>query len=334
MVTKLGVIGCGAIGKDHIRRITEVLTNAEVTACADVFADSGEKVAAQYGIRFYQDGLDLIKDPHVEAVVVCSNDASHAKFVLACIAAGKQVLCEKPLGTSAEECKSIVDAEIAAGKRMVQVGFMRRYDRGYVALKEAIASGAIGRPLMIHACHRNLSHVPSHTSDMTIKNSGIHEIDVLRWLLNEDYASGQVLTVKQNQYAAEGLLDPQIMLLETKSGARIDVEVNMSSGYGYDIQCEIVGEKGTIRLPDPNTILMRTDCQSRYEIYNDWSQRFVEAYDTEFRAWVDSIQTAGPVGPSSWDGFVACVTADTLIQARNGKQILPITMPETPAFYQ
>lgn len=334
MVTKLGVIGCGAIGRDHIRRITEILTNAEVVACADVFAENGKKVAAQYGIRFYEDGADLIQDPEVDAVVVCSNDDSHAKFVLASIAAGKQVLCEKPLGTSAAECKAIVDAEMAAGKRMVQVGFMRRYDRGYVALKEMIASGVIGEPLMIHACHRNLSHVPSHTSDMTIKNSGIHEIDVLRWLLGEDYATGQVLTVKQNQHAAAGLLDPQIILLETKSGARIDVEVNMSSGYGYDIQCEIVGEKGTIRLPDPSTIHTRLNCQSSYEVFNDWSQRFIEAYDIEFRSWVDSIQKGAPCGPSSWDGYVACVTADTLISARNQKAILPITMAETPAFYQ
>lgn len=334
MVTKLGVIGCGAIGRDHIRRITEVLTNGEVVACADIFAENGKKVAEQYGIRFYQDGMDLIQDPEVEAVVVCSNDDSHAKFVLASIAAGKQVLCEKPLGTSAEECRTIVDAEMAAGKRLIQVGFMRHYDRGYVALKKAIESGAIGAPLMIHACHRNMSHVPSHTSDMTIKNSGIHEIDVLRWLLDEDYASGQVLTVKQNRNAAAGLLDPQIMLLETKSGVRIDVEVNMSSGYGYDIQCEVVGEKGTIRLPDPSTIHMRANCQSSYEIYSDWSQRFIEAYDTEFREWVDSIQKDGPHGPSAWDGFLACVTADTLIKARNEKRILPITVPERPAFYK
>lgn len=169
----------------------------------------------------------------------------------------KHVLCEKPLGTSAEECMEIVKAEAAGGKKLVQVGFMRRYDKGYRKLKEIIESGEIGEPLMIHCCHRNRVPGPQHTTDMTIKNSGIHEIDILRWLLGEDYESGQVLMAKQNQNALDGLKDPQIMLLKTKSGVRIDVEVNMNSHYGYDIQCEVVGEKGVIRLPDPISILKR-----------------------------------------------------------------------------
>lgn len=331
---QVGVIGCGAIGRDHIRRMTQVVTETKVVAVSEYFVETGKKVAEQYGCAFYEQGEDLIADPNVQAVVICTADDTHARFVLACIAAGKPVLCEKPLGVSAEECKQIVDAEMQAGKRLVQVGFMRRYDRGYRALKQMIDDGKIGEPLMIHACHRNLSHTDWHTSDMTIKNSGIHEIDVLRWLLGEDYATGQVLTVKQNSSASGGLMDPQIMLLQTKSGARIDVEVNMSSGYGYDIQCEVVGEKAAIRLPDPATILVRSSCARSYEICDDWSKRFIEAYDTEFTEWAQSLQNGGLVGPSSWDGYAAAVAADTLIEARNTQSILPIILPETPVFYQ
>ena len=104
------------------------------------------------------------------------------------------------------QCKAIVDLEMASGKQCIQVGFMRRYDRGYNEIKNVIKSGKIGAPLMIHACHRNMSHVPSHTSDMTIKNSGIHEIDICRWLLDEDYEAGTVLTVK-HMYAPYILLE-------------------------------------------------------------------------------------------------------------------------------
>ncbi len=331
---KVGVIGCGMIGRDHIRRMTEVVTGTQVVAVSEAMVENGRRVAAQYGCKFYEQGEELIADPEVEAVVVCTADDTHARFVLRCIAAGKPVLCEKPLGVSAEECRRIVDAEMQAGKRLVQVGFMRRYDRGYRALKQQIEQGAIGEPLMIHACHRNLSHTHWHTSDMTIKNSGIHEIDVLRWLLGEDYESGQVLTVKQNRSASAGLLDPQIMLLKTKSGTRIDVEVNMSSGYGYDIQCEVVGEQGTLRLPDPATIVVRAGGARSYEIYDDWSKRFIEAYDTEFDEWARSLAHGAPTGPSAWDGYAACLAADTLIRAREAQQPLPIELPETPAFYR
>ena len=331
---QVGVIGCGAIGRDHIRRMTEVVMGTKVVAVSDVFVENGQKVAAQYGCTFYEQGEDLIDDPAVEAVVICSTDDTHARFVLHCIAANKPVLCEKPLGISEAECYQIVEAEMRNGRRLVQVGFMRRYDEGYRALKNMIKSGRIGQPLLIHACHRNLTHTPWHTSDMTIKNSGIHEIDVLRWLLDEDYVSGQVLTVGQNLRESDALIDPQIMLLETKSGARIDVEVNMSSGYGYDIQCEVVGQKGTVRLPDPATIHVRSNCAASYEILNDWSKRFIEAYDTEFTEWVASLNSGSLVGPSAWDGYVACMTADALIKARNEQSIRTLAIPETPEFYR
>ncbi|MBV4430842.1 Gfo/Idh/MocA family oxidoreductase [Clostridium tyrobutyricum] len=334
MDLKVGVIGTGGIGQEHIRRLTNVITGAKVTAVSDINEGTAQKIAEKYGAKFYKTGEEVINAPEVDAVVIASWDQTHAGYVLESIKLGKYVFCEKPLATTADECKDIMNAEIQSKRHLVQVGFMRRFDRGYRELKEIIKSGKLGSTLMIHACHRNLTHIPSHTTDMTITNSGIHEIDISRWLLDEEYESGQVLTVKQNCNSSKELLDPQIIQLKTKSGVRIDVEVNMSSGYGYDIQCEIVCEKGAVRLPDPNKPLVRYNCQRYYEIYEDWSQRFIEAYDIEFQEWVNSVKSNKLTGPNSWDGYIACVTADALIKSRNIGAAQDILTIDKPQFYK
>ena len=96
-----------------------------------------------------------------------------------------------------------------------------------------------------------------------------------------------------------------------------------------------MGEKGVVSLPDPATVHTRIDCQAGYEIYNDWTQRFIQAYDTEFSEWAASVEAGKLVGPSSWDGYAACVGADACNTARNtGAYMLPIELPETPEFYR
>lgn len=333
MELNIGIIGTGAIGEDHIRRITQIVAGAKVVALSDISAENAKRIAEKYQVTFYKTGNEVIQAPEVDAVVIASWDPTHAGYVLECIKAKKYVLCEKPLATSAKECLDIMNTEIECGKRLVQVGFMRRYDRGYAKLKEIIKSGKIGQPLLVHCCHRNRVPGPQHTTDMTIANSGIHEIDIMRWLLDEEYVSGQAFVAKQNKYAEDELEDPQMILLKTKSGVRIDIEVNMNAGYGYDIQCEVVGEKGVVRLSDPSTIMMKSDGVHGHEVYADWSDRFIEAYDIEFQQWVDSIKESGPVGPSSWDGYIACVTAETLIKARGDETIEKIISEQKPEFY-
>ncbi len=238
------------------------------------------------------------------------------------------------MATSAEDCKRIVEAEIAGKKQLVQVGFMRRFDRGYKQLKSVIDNGKIGQPLMLHCVHRNRVSGPKHTTEMNINNSVIHEIDVLRWLLGEEYKTAQVLVPRSSRLAKNGLRDPQIVLLETQSGVRIDVESFVNCQYGYDVQCEIVGETGTVRLPDPANVVVRSQGVRFYEIFPDWSDRFIEAYDTEFQHWVDAVKQGLVKGPTAWDGYVACITADACTEAREKGTIVPITVPECPPFYQ
>ena len=134
----------------------------------------------------------------MDAVVVCSWGPTHEEYVLAAIEAGKPVFCEKPLATTQEACQRILDAESALGRRSVQVGYMRRYDAAYRAMKAVVDSGDIGAPLMMHAAHRNPS-VPGHyTREMAITDTAVHDIDLARWMFGEEIVAATVLKPRKN----------------------------------------------------------------------------------------------------------------------------------------
>jgi len=335
MALKLGVIGTGAIGQDHIRRLSQTLLGSEVVALTDINLEQAAKVGRDLGLtaEVYSDGHALIAAPDVEAVLVTSWGPTHEEFVLAAIAAGKPVFCEKPLAVTAEGCRRIVDAEIAYGKRLVQVGFMRPYDEGYRALKAVVDSGQIGEPLMLHCAHRNPTVGENYKTDMAITDTLIHEIDVLRWLLDDDYVSVQVVFPRKSGKAFAHLKDPQIVLLETVKGTRIDVEVFVNCQYGYDIQCEVVGETGIARLPEPSQVQLRSGAKLSNAILMDWKDRFIAAYDVELQAFIDSVRAGQVGGPSAWDGYAAAVTADACVEAQKSGAIVPVSLPKRPAFY-
>ncbi|PKM51981.1 MAG: inositol 2-dehydrogenase [Firmicutes bacterium HGW-Firmicutes-7] len=334
MTLRVGVIGTGAIGKDHARRITKTLAGAKVVAVTDVNADNANDCVKDLNLdaKICANGHDVINSAEVDAVIVTSWGPSHEEFVLAAIAAGKPVFCEKPLATTADGCNRIVQAEVAYGKKLVQVGFMRRYDTGYRALKAVVDNNKIGEPLMIHCAHRNPCVGENYKTEMAITDTAIHELDVLRWLTNDDYISAQVLMPKKSKHALSHLSDPQIVLLETSTGIRIDVEVFVNAKYGYDIQCEIVGETGIAKLPDPSSIIMRSEEKLSTEILNDWKDRFIDSYDIELQEWINSTLKGEVNGPTAWDGYAASVAADACVKAQKGG-IVPITMGACPALY-
>ena len=335
MSLKLGVIGAGAIGKEHIRRCTQVLQGATVVAVSDINAESARAAVALPGVQaeIYTDGHDVIQSSDVDAILVTSWDPTHEEYTLAAIAAGKPVFCEKPLAVTADGCRHIVEAEVAHGKRLVQVGFMRPYDEGYRALKAVIDSGQIGEPLMLHCAHRNPSVGENYTTGMAITDTLIHELDVLRWLLDDDYVSVQVVFPRKTSKALAHLRDPQIVLLETAKGTRIDVEVFVNCQYGYDIQCEVVGETGIAKLPEPSQVQLRSGAKLSNAILMDWKDRFIGAYDVELQAFIDSVLAGQVGGPSAWDGFAAAVAADACIEAQGSGQIVKVSLPDRPRFY-
>ena len=334
---RIGVVGAaGFIGRDHIHRLTTSINHATVVAVSDLDPEKTQAVADTCGAKVYTDGIALINDPDVDAIVVTSWDPTHAQFVRAAIAAGKPVFCEKPLASTLEDCSEVLKDEIASGKHLVQVGFMRRFDPGYLEMKSIIDSGKLGKPLMVHCKSRTPVTPPKHTTRMHATNVIPHEIDVLRWLLDDEFDQAQVIMGRSSCYAPEGLQDPQLMLLTTKQGVVVDVEVAVNAHYGYDIQCEVVCENGTVSLPQPARATVCVDETCQHAIMNDWSKRFVEAYQDEFQTWVDSCLENGgvPTGSNAWDGFVACAVADKLADAQDTKLMEAVELPERPAFYQ
>lgn len=337
MTLKFGVIGTGAIGVEHIKRITNTLSGGKIVAVTDVNIEAANKVVKDQKLdaKVYKDGHDLIKADDVDVVLVTSWGPTHEEFVLGAIEAGKYVFCEKPLAVTADGCLRIVEAEVKYGKRLVQVGFMRRYDKGYVQLKEVINSKKIGEPLMIHCAHRNPDVDDKYITSMAITDTLIHEIDALHWLVNDDYKSVQVIYPKKTVNASGHLQDPQIVLIETIGGIRIDAEIFVNCKYGYDIKCEVVGETGIANLPQPSSVLIRSDAKDSSTILMDWKVRFFEAYDIEIQAFMDSVKNQGvPDGPSAWDGYIAAVTADACVKAQETGEIVPVALKARPAFYE
>ncbi|MBV4431226.1 Gfo/Idh/MocA family oxidoreductase [Clostridium tyrobutyricum] len=334
MELKIGVIGTGAIGKTHIERITNKLKGGKITAVSDANIENGKKVAQKYNARFEESGEALISADDVDAVIVTSWDQTHEKYVLEAIKNKKYVFCEKPLAPDQEGCKRIIKEEMAGGKKLVQVGFMRRYDAGYKQLKKLIENKTYGEPLMLHCAHRNPSVDESYTTPMAVENSMIHEIDVLRWLLGEDYSTVEVVFAKKTKYAHENLQDPQIMILTTKSGVRIDVEAFVNCHYGYDIKCEVACEEGIINLPEPSNPMVRTDASRITPICGDWSERFVDAYNEEFQQWINATLEDRVDGPTAWDGYVGSITAAAASKARDTKSVVKINIEECPEFYK
>ncbi|NDY92072.1 Gfo/Idh/MocA family oxidoreductase [Ideonella livida] len=335
MTLNIGLIGCGGIGQEHARRLQFTLNGARVVAINDLHRDAAVAFAdkAQIPATFYDSADALIQAPEVQAVVVASWGPAHEEQVLACIAAGKPVFCEKPLAVTAEGARRIVEAEMKHGKNLVQVGFMRRYDAGYRALKAALDAGTVGDALLVHAAHRNPAVPEMYVGDMNITDTFIHEIDVFRWLLNDEYTSVQVIEGRKTRHAHAGLHDPVTILLETRQGIRIDTEIFVACRFGYDIQCHVVGETGVASLPEPLTVPLRSNARQGSGILMDWKLRFIESYDVELQDWINATVQGKVRGPDAWDGYVASVTAEACIEARKSKQITPINLPERPAFY-
>ncbi|MGJ6125463.1 Gfo/Idh/MocA family oxidoreductase [Mycolicibacterium sp. Y3] len=330
---KIAVLGVGIMGADHVARITSRISGARVVVVNDYLAEKAGAIAA--GIpdcRAVGDPLDAIADPEVDAVVIASPGPSHEKQLLACLEHGKPVLCEKPLTTDAETSLAVVKREAELGKRLIQVGFMRRFDHEYAQLKSMLDAGEFGRPLVLHCVHRNPAVPPTFDSAMVVRDSLVHEVDVTRFLFDEEIASIQIIRPATNPGAPEGIQDPQIAVMRTASGKHIDVELFVTTGVAYEVRTELVGEKGSAFI-GLDVGLVRKTATGMWggQITPGFRERFGQAYDTEFQRWVDAVHagaTSGDYtdGPVAWDGYAAAAVCEAGVLSLNSGEPVDVRM--------
>ena len=332
MSLNIGVIGTGMIGQDHIRRLTQVLSGATIAAVTDIDLERA-KTAAPAGAEVFETPQALIRSDKVDAVVICSWGPAHEEQLLDCIAAGKPVFCEKPMVTSEAAALRVIEAEVAFGRRLVQVGFMRRFDADYRRLKAVIDGGTLGAPLMYSSKHRNGS-VPEglYTSDMPLNDTLVHDADISRWLLGDEVTSVEV-RVPRRSTRGKDLRDPVMVMLHMASEAIVDVEISVNIAYGYDIRGEVSCEMGLAALPNRPATVVTDQHGIRQAIPEDWRERFIEAYDQEFREWIVAAGQGTATGPSAWDGYAATLVADAALRAVDSGAREPVSMIEKPDLY-
>jgi myo-inositol 2-dehydrogenase/D-chiro-inositol 1-dehydrogenase len=307
---RIGIIGLGVMGAEHAR-IFQGLRGVRLAATLD--ADPGRRVEGAVACATAEEVIAA-----VDGVVIAAPDASHADLALACLAAGKPVLCEKPLGATAAEAWRVVEAEVALGRRLVMTGYMRRFDPAYLALKAA----DIGAPALLHNVHRNAAAPDWFTGAMPITNSLVHEIDISRWLLEDEIVEARVIGS-----------DPMLVTMRTGKGILISTEVFMNAAYGYHVHAELVGRAGTVAMAQPARARINAEGRHGHAYPMNWVPRFAEAYAAQAEAFVQSIESGLPSGASAWDGYVATALAEQIVPGLADGLPRALNLPARPDLY-
>jgi myo-inositol 2-dehydrogenase / D-chiro-inositol 1-dehydrogenase len=292
-----GLIGAGWIGSFHAETLARRLPGARLAAVADPVPGAAQRLPAP---RTYRDPLDLIADPSVDAVAICSPAATHADLVVAAAQAGKHVFCEKPMALTLEDADRAIDAARAAGVAL-QVGFNRRFAPDFADMHAQIVEGVIGTPQLL----RSLTRDPGITADVaarvkpwTIFNETlIHDFDTLCWLnpgarVAQVYAQADALI--HPQFADAGFLDTAVVQIRFDNGAFAIAEASFQAVYGYDVRGEVFGSDGVLqagRAPE-------NAGSGNIEL-------FADAYVAQFAHFVDCVHAGTEPSVTGRDARVA-----------------------------
>lgn len=334
---RVGIIGVGRMGADHVERISRRTKGASISVISDYLRETAETVsAAAPGSRVVDTPQEVIAAADVDAVLIASPGQFHREQVLACIAAGKPVLCEKPLAMNSQDAYDVVRAEHEAGRASVSLGFMRRFDAGYGELKDALEAGDLGTPLLLNCKHRNASVLPGFTDTHMVYDSAVHEIDAVSFFLEEPVVSVQTVMPRRSEKAPEGLHDPLLFLFRTASGTLVTDELWVSTDAGYEVRTELVGSRGAATIGQESGMVTTQQAGSRWggEVPLDFRPRFLAAYDAEVQAWITAVADGSLVAPRSataWDGYVAAAVCEAAERSLTADGPVEVALHDRPS---
>lgn len=322
------------MGTDHIIRINTRMSGAIVTAIVEPDAARAiEALKHAPDAKQFASISDAIASGLIDAALVATPGAFHEEVLLPIIADGLPVLCEKPMTPDVPSALRVVEAEVARGKKIIQVGFMRRFDEGYIELQKQISSNSLGELLALHCAHRNPSVPDWYGNEMLIADSVSHEIDIVRFLTGSPIVSAEVKQLKRNKLAPERLNEPILVLLETLSGVIATVEMNVSVQFGYQVITEAVFQRGVSEIGRSNRMTTWESGRSSTAEHVSYLTRFARAYDDEIQAWINAAKIGQIGGPSAWDGYLSVAVVEAGLKSLKSGEKVSATYVAKPAFY-
>lgn len=312
---RIGIIGAGRIGKVHAETLAFRLPEATVSAIADVNGDAAKEVAERFRIpRAVLDSGEIINDPSIDAVLICSPTETHAELVIQAARAGKHIFCEKPIDHSLSRIDLALHEVRKFGVKF-QVGFNRRFDANFSRVRAAVTEGEIGTPHLMHIVSRD----PGPPPISYVKVSGgifldmtIHDFDMARFLVGDEvesiYTAGGVRV--DPEIGKAGDLDTVVIVLQFRNGVIGTIDNSRQAVYGYDQRVEILGSKGAITTENcyPNQAILSTGTAVQRDLpLHFFMDRYTESFVSELRAFVQAILRNKPVPVNGMDGRIAVV---------------------------
>jgi scyllo-inositol 2-dehydrogenase (NAD+) len=314
----VGVLGVGEMGRRHAENLRRLVPNAQLVAVADALEDRARQVASELEIDKSFGSLEAMLDcKGVDALIIATPDKFHAPAVSVAAAAGKAILCEKPLALDLADAKAAL-AAVEKHRVYFQVGFMRRYDPAYSAAMKRIDAGEIGVPVIFKSLGRDkegppLSYYHSQINGMLFYTNTIHDFDLARWMMQDEVTEVNAFTTSaiRPEVTQFGDVVASLVNLKFSKGAIGNIESHAQAQYGYDVRTEVVGSKGSIQVGSlhrtPTTFLTTNGSVSPIADY--FLSTFADAYLAEVRDFVDRILKGQPPSATGEDGLKALALA-------------------------